>query len=129
MAGPGGDDWATDFDEWLVETFARTGAFTLLIVLVEIGETTAGLLASSHLHVIGDETRWPDMVRLFEGAGTAWNGAAFYQADRAGLVTDAVARQRLQDLMRHLEGDRSLLKHADFFNPEGLRLQIEAVAP
>jgi hypothetical protein len=122
------EDWVTDFDEWLVDTFARTGAFTLLIVLVEIGETTAGLLASSYLHVTGDETRWPDMARLLEGAGTAWNGAAFYQADRAGLVTDGIARQRLQELMRHLEGDRSLLKHAEFFNPHGLRLQIEEVA-
>jgi len=122
------EDWATDFDEWLVETFARTGAFTLLIVLVEIGETTAAPLASTHLHVVGDETRWADMVDLFERAGTAWNGAAFYRADRAGLVTDAVARQRLQELVRHLEGDRSLLKHAEFFNPAGLRLQIEEVA-
>ena len=34
-------DFATDFDEWLVETFARTGPFTMLIVLVEIGETSA----------------------------------------------------------------------------------------
>jgi hypothetical protein len=125
----GGEDWATDFDEWLVDTFAHTGAFTLLIVLVEIGETTAALLASSYLHVIGDETRWPDMVSLFEGAGAAWNGAALYQADRAGLVSDDVARRRLQELMRHLEGDRSLLKHAEFFNPRGLRLKIEAVAP
>ena len=121
-------DWITDFDEWLVETFARTGGFTVLIVLVEIGDTTAGLLASSYLHVIGDETRWPDMARLFEGAGTAWNGAVFYQADRAGLVTDAVASQRLQELMRHLEGDRSLLKHAEFFNTRGLRLKIEEIA-
>jgi len=128
MAAASREDWVTDFDEWLVETFARTGGFTMLIVLVEIGETTAGLLASSYLHVIGDETRWPDMARMFEDAGTGWNGAALYQADRAGLVTDAVARQRLQELMRHLEGDRSLLKHAEFFNPQGLRLQIEEVA-
>ena len=129
MSAPRMADWSTDFDEWLVETFARTGAFTALIVLVEIGETTAAPLASSYLHVIGDETRWPDMVDLLAGAGTAWNGAAFYQADRGGLVTDAVARQRLQDLMRHLEGDRSLLKHAEFFNRQGLWLKIEAVAP
>src|ERR1700728_3946072 len=30
----------TDFDDWLVETFARVGSFTMLIMLVEIGETT-----------------------------------------------------------------------------------------
>ena len=122
-------DYATDFDEWLVQTFARVGAFTMLIVLVEIGETTAGLLRSSYLHVIGDEIRWPDIIQLFADAGAAWNGAAFYQADRAGLVRDPVAQHRLQSLMRHLESDRSLLKHAEFFDARGLRLKIEEVAP
>jgi hypothetical protein len=122
-------DFATDFDEWLVETFARTGAFTMLIVLVEIGETSATPLRSSYLHVIGDETRWPDIVQLFADAGAAWNGAAFFQADRAGLVRDAVARSRLESLMRHLESDRSLLKHSEFFDVRGLRLKIEEVAP
>ncbi|HEY2052002.1 MAG TPA: hypothetical protein VGH03_21890, partial [Caulobacteraceae bacterium] len=118
---------ATDFDDWLVETFARTGGFTMLIVLVEIGTTTVQPLASSYVHVVGDETRWPDMVRLFAETRTAWDGAAFFQADRAGLVADPVARQRLQSLMRHLEDDRSLLKHAEFFDPRGLRLRIEEV--
>jgi hypothetical protein len=127
MAAASKDDWVTDFDEWLVLTFAGTGGFTVLIVLLDIGEMTAGPLASSYVHVIGDEIRWPDMVRLFEGAGAAWNGAAFFQADRAGLVTDAVARQRLEELMRHIEGDRSLLKHAEFFDARGLRLKIEAL--
>ena len=122
-------DYATDFDEWLVETFARVGPFTVLIVLVEIGETTAGLLRSSYLHIVGDETRWPDVLEMFAGAGAAWNGAAFYQADRAGLVRDPVARHRLQSLMRHLEGDRALLKHADFFDGRGLRLKIEEITP
>ena len=122
-------DYATDFDEWLVQTFAQVGPFTVLIVLVEIGETTAGLLRSSYLHVIGDETRWPDFVQIFAEAGAAWNGAAFFQADRAGLVRDPVAQHRLQSLMRHLESDRSLLKHAEFFDTRGLRLKIEEVAP
>ena len=122
-------DFATDFDEWLVETFARVGAFTMLIVLVEIGETTATLLRSSYLHVIGDDTRWPDIVQLFADAGAAWNGAAFFQADRAGLVRDAVAQYRLESLMRHLESDRSLLKHSEFFDVRGLRLKIEEIAP
>jgi hypothetical protein len=128
MAASSKEDWVTDFDEWLALTFACTGGFTVLIVLLDIGEATADPLASSYLHVIGDDTRWPDMVRLFEEAGAAWNGAAFFQADRAGLVTDAVARQRLQELTRHIEGDRSLLKHAEFFDARGLRLKIEAVA-
>lgn len=122
-------DYATDFDEWLVETFARVGPFTMLIVLVEIGETSATPLRSSYLHVIGDETRWPDIAPLLAGAGETWNGVAFFQADRAGLVRDPVARHRLQSLMRHIESDRSLLRHAEFFDGRGLRLKIEEIAP
>lgn len=118
---------ATDFDDWLVRTFGRIGAFTMLIVLVEIGETSVALLRSSHLHVIGDETRWSDMVRLFGSSGAAWNGAAFFQADRTGLVQDATARQRLASLVRHLETDRSILNRGEFFDVRGLRLKIEEI--
>ena len=121
-------DFATDFDEWLAETFARVGPFTMLIVLVEIAETSATPMRSSYLHVIGDETRWPDIVQLCAEAGAAWDGAAFFQADRAGLVRDAVAQYRLESLMRHLQSDRSLLRHSEFFDVRGLRLKIEEVA-
>jgi hypothetical protein len=119
---------ATDFDDWLVRTFARVSAFTMLIVLVEIGETSVGLLRSSYLHVIGDETRWPDMVRLFAGSGAAWNGAAFFQADRAGLIGDRIAQQRLASLVQHLEKDRSILNDGEFFDARGLRLKLEEIA-
>ena len=122
-------DFATDFDEWLVETFARVGPFTMLIVLVDIRETSATPVRSSYLHVVGDEARWPDIVELLADAGAAWNGAAFFQADRAGLVRDPVAQYRLQSLVRHRESDRSLLRHSEFFNADGLRLKIEEVAP
>jgi hypothetical protein len=117
----------TDFDDWLVQTFARVGSFTMLIVLVEIGETSVSPLASSYLHVIGNETRWTDMVELLSGPGVAWNGAAFFQADRGGLVDDATAKQRLSSLTRHLENDRSLLTHSEFFNAQGLRMKIEEI--
>jgi hypothetical protein len=117
----------TDFDDWLVETFAQVGSFTMLIVLLEIGETTVLPLASSYLHVIGDETRWTDIKDLLSGAGAPWNGVAFFRADRAGLIDDDTARQRLSSLARHLEKDRSLLTHSEFFNGQGLRLKIEEV--
>jgi hypothetical protein len=115
----------TDFDDWLVETFARVGSFTMLVVLVDIAETTVSPLASSYLHIIGDETRWTEMVALLGGAGAAWNGACFFQADRAGLVDDNTAKQRLRSLAHHLQGDRSLLAHSEFFNAQGLRMKIE----
>ena|ERR1700686_4589095 len=119
---------ATDFDDWLVQTFGRVGSFTMLIVLVEIEETSVNLLRSSHLHVIGDETRWPDMVQLFDRSGAAWNGAAFFQADVGGLIDDALASKRLRSLARHLEQDRSILNDGEFFNARGLRLKLEEIA-
>jgi hypothetical protein len=117
-----------DFDDWLVQTFGRVGAFTMLIVLVEISEKSVALLGSSYLHVIGDEAKWPDMARLFAGAGAPWNGAAFFQADRQGLVDDATARRRLAALARHLEKDRAILNDGEFFDARGLRLRIDEVA-
>jgi len=115
----------TDFDDWLVETFESAGSFTMLIVLVDIGETTVSLLASSYLHIVGDETRWQDMLNMFAGSGAEWNGAVFYRADRNGLIDDALAKTRLQSLTRHMEGDLSLIQHGEFFNHEGLRMQID----
>ncbi len=117
----------TDFDDWLVATFGKVGSFTMLIVLVEIGETSVTPLRSSYLHVIGDETRWADMVRLFAASGARWNGAAFFQADRAGLAPDDVAKARLAELGRHLQGDRSLLNEGEFFDAAGLRLKVEEI--
>ena len=118
---------STDFDDWLVATFEKVGSFTMLIVLVEIGETSVALLRSSYLHVIGDETRWPDMVRLLAASGAQWNGAAFFRADRSGLVTDAIANKRLAELVHHLQGDRSLLNEGEFFDATGLRLKVEEI--
>ena len=76
---------------------------------------------------VSDETRWTDIKDLLSGVGVPWNGAAFFRADRAGLVDDETARQRLSSLARHLEMDRSLLTHSEFFNAQGLRLKIEEV--
>jgi hypothetical protein len=117
----------TDFDDWLVGTFAWVGSFTMLIVLIEIGGTSVALLASSYLHVIGNETRWVDMTNLLSGSSVPWNGAAFFQADRGGLVDDATASRRLAELTRHLQKDRSILAHGEFFNRQGLRMKIEAI--
>ena len=50
-----------------------------------------------------------------------------FQGDRAGLIDDATARQRLLSLTRHLEKDRSILTHSEFFNTEGLRMKIEEI--
>jgi hypothetical protein len=67
------------------------------------------------------------MTDLLSGSSVPWSGAAFFQADRGGLVDDATAKQRLSSLTQHLEKDRSLLTHSEFFNPQGLRLKIEEI--
>lgn len=121
--------FATDFDEWIVGNFRRNGSFTMLIILVEINDPKVELLRSSYLHVIGDQILWPEMLTLFEGSGAVWNGAAFFQADRDGLISDALARRRLAELTEHLQADRSILSHGEFFDRRGLRLKIEAVTP
>ena len=117
----------TDFDDWLVETFDATGPFTILFVLVEIGETSVGLRRSAFLHVIGDEMRWPEMARLLDGAKVDWSGVVFFRAGREGLVEDDQARDRLASLVRKLHEDRSLIREGEFFNRDGLRLAIEEI--
>jgi hypothetical protein len=124
MSGP----VPTDFDDWLIRTYARVGAFTILILLLDIGETSVTPLRSTYLHVVGDEIRWPAMARLFDGAGVPWSGVAFFQADRGGLVADDEAKRRLASLVRHVNEDRKILNDGEFFNPDGLHLRLEEIA-
>lgn len=119
----------TDFDDWLIGTFAEAGPFTMLFVLVAIGERTVDLKRWAYLHVLGDETRWPDIRTLFAGAGVPWTGAVFFRAGREGLVDDDQARSRLAALVRKLHEDRGLIRDGEFFNEDGLRLAIEEIKP
>ncbi|MCC2612621.1 hypothetical protein ABK249_21285 [Neorhizobium sp. Rsf11] len=119
----------TDFDDWVVATYGEVGSFTMLFVLVRVGETSVDLLRSAYLHVVGDELRWPDMVQLFSSAGVEWSGAVFYRAGREGLVEDREAKARLSSLVRKLNEDRSLIRDGEFFNTDGLRLTIEEIQP
>ncbi|MBP0491745.1 hypothetical protein [Roseomonas indoligenes] len=119
----------TDFDDWITATHRAAGDFTVLFVLMRITDRTVEPLRSAWLHVMGDETRWPDMVALFAGAKVPWDAAVFFRAGREGLVPDAEARARLQSLTRKLHEDRSLIGEGEFFNAEGLRLRLEEQKP
>jgi hypothetical protein len=121
------DPFETDFDEWLATLFGRAGSFTVLIFLIGIGENSVTPLRSTHLHVVGDEIRWPEMAALLSSAGVDWQAAAFFQADAGGLVDDMIAKQRLAALTRHLNEDRKLLNDSEFFDRNGLRLKLEQV--
>jgi hypothetical protein len=124
--GPPAD---TDFDDWVIETYADAGSFTMIFILVAITETKVELLRSAYLHVVGDELRWPEMKNVFKGAGVNWSGAVFYRAGREGLVEDGQAKSRLASLVRKLDEDRSLIRDGEFFNADGLRLTIEEIKP
>ena len=117
----------TDFDEWLVRTHAEAGDFTMLFVLLRVTETTAEPLRAAWLHVMGPETRWPEMAALFAGAGVPWSAVVFYRAGREGLVPDAEARTRLASLTAALHEDRTLIREGEFFNADGLRLRLDDV--
>lgn len=119
----------TDFDDWIVSTYGEVGSFTMLFVLLDIGETSVELLRSAYLHVIGDELRWLEMVDVIRQAGVHCSGAVFYRAGREGLVEDEEARARLASLVRKLHEDRSLIGEGEFFNMDGLRLVIEEIKP
>lgn len=126
MSHPSAD---TDFDDWVIDTYADAGSFTMLFILVSISETKVELLRSAYLHVVGNELRWPDMAKLFSGAGVNWSGVVFYRAGREGLVEDSQAKARLTSLVRKLDEDRSLIRDGEFFNEDGLRLMIEEIKP
>lgn len=121
---------ATEFDTWLRERYRDGGAFTALIVLVSIGELSVDLLRSTHLHVIGDEIGWDEIVRMFESAGVPWNGVVFTEASGPdGLVLDDDSKRQLADLVRRLNEDRLVLNDGHFFDRVGRRLRIaEATA-
>src|SRR5215468_7524162 len=71
-------DSAGDFGRWLTREFAQSGAFTALVVLVEIAGTRVTPLCSTFFNVIGDEIDWSDIVDMFDGSGREWDGAAFF---------------------------------------------------
>lgn len=119
----------TDFDDWLMATFAETQGFTMLIVLVGIGDGRVDPLRSAHLHVIGDQIRWPQMADHLEGSGVPWDGVVLFRAGREGLVADDVARDRLDQLVRAMNGDRTLIRDGEFFNRDGLRLRLDDAEP
>ena len=119
----------TDFDDWLQATFAETEGFTVLIVLLGIGAGRVNLLKSAHLHVIGVEIRWSQMAEYLDGSGAAWDAVVLFRAGREGLVADHVARERLDQLVRALNGDRTLIRDGEFFNRDGLRLRLDDAEP
>lgn len=117
------------FDGWLAAEYEKRGDFTILVVLVSIGEPSIELLRSSFMNVIGDETCWHDLVELFAGSGAAWNGAAFFVVESYlnGPVPGDLARSELRALEDRLREDRRVLNTGHFFDRHGRRIKVEEV--
>jgi len=116
-----------DFDAWVKAAFAETGAFTALIVLVEITDADAKPVASTFLHVIGDEVAWRELRKLFASAPGAWDGAAFFTATSSdgGPIEDPLARIELRRVEQMIDDDRLALNEGAFFDRRGRRMRID----
>jgi hypothetical protein len=125
------NDAANDFELWLAREFARTGAFTALVILVEIDSTQVMPLCSTYFNVIGDDVAWSDIVVMFAGAGRAWDGAAFFPVVAAGggPLDNPAARLRLRALEARIDGDRLVLNEGELFDTWGRRMIVEEVTP
>ena len=121
------DPPATEFDRWLAQEFAQTGAFTALVVLVSIGETKVLPLCSTYLNVIGTETDWNEIVVLFAGSGQNWDGASFFPVTdtHGGPLDNPAARLRLRELEARIDQSPLVLNEGHFFDKWGRRLKVE----
>jgi hypothetical protein len=125
------DQPQNDFEAWLAQEFADRDAFTALAILVEIKETQVTPLCSTYFNVIGAEVGWGDMVVMFAGSGTEWDGAAFFPvaARDGGPLDNPTARLRLRELEARLDDDRLILNEGYFFDKWGRRMTIEEETP
>jgi hypothetical protein len=121
---------AQHFDEWIRQEFGK-GPFTVLIMLVEIGEESVEPVASSFLHVIGDDVDWFAMKAMLDRAPHGWQGAAFFpvRLAEAGPIADELARLKLLDLKEKVTADRLELNKGGFFDRLGRLIQIEEAHP
>ncbi len=115
-----------DFNEWIAEEFAH-GPFTALILVVDIGDETIEPVASTYLHIIGDEVDWSAMRGLLKGAPNKWNAAAFFVSrdGTSGPISDRLAKLRLLDTEERVRVDRMELNKGAFFDISGRRMQVE----
>ena len=118
-----------DFAGWIVGEFAERGAFTALVVLVEIAEHKVTPLCSTYFSVIGTEVDWGEITVLFAGSGADWDGASFFPvtSEKGGPLDNPSARSRLKELEARLEADRLVLNEGHFFDKRGRRLTVEEI--
>ena len=120
------EESGSDFKDWIDAEFAESGAFTALVVLVQIGERSVTPVVSTYIQVSAD-IDWPAVVTLFAGIGIAWDGASFFPATAAegGPLDDEAARARLIETERRVRAERLALNEGFFVDRAGQRIMIE----
>ena len=120
-----------EFNDWIVSAFDERGAFTALVVLVEIGERSVTPLASTYLNVMGADVDWAEIRALFAGAGVNWDGASFYPATapEGGPLDNAAAREQLREIEERVKAERLALNEGFFFDCHGCRMMVEEAGP
>lgn len=119
----------SDFEQWLTAQFADTGPFTVFIVLVRIADGEVAPLKSSYAHLIGDEMAWSEMRGLLDGAGTSWDGVAFFVGlgHAGGPLPDAAAARKLKEVEADVKADPLTLNRGLFFDRQGRHLRVDEV--
>ncbi|MGQ0485023.1 MAG: hypothetical protein ACT4SY_06700 [Hyphomicrobiales bacterium] len=120
-----------NFEAWLKSAYRETGDFTVLIVLVQIGEGTVTPVSSTYVHVIGDELSWPEFSGLMAKSGCKWDGVAIFPETGAGggPIPDMLAKVRLRDVEARVGDDRIHINDGHFFDIWGRRMKVEEAVP
>ena len=119
-------DDSSDFKAWIDAEFAERGAFTALVVLVEIGERSVTPIVSTYVN-ISAKIDWPEIVTLFAGVGIPWDGASFFPATapEGGPLDDAAARARLIEIEQRVRAERLALNEGFFLDRNGQRIMVD----
>ena len=123
------DIHATEFDRWVAVEFARSGAFTALVVLVAISAQQITPLCSTYFNVVGDEIDWEEITVRFAGSGADWDAACFFPvtAPTGAPLDNPNARSKLRELEARLDQDLRELRAGHCFNKLGQQLKIEEI--
>jgi hypothetical protein len=121
---------SADFEPWIKSAYREMQGFTALIVLVKIGEDTVTPVASTYVHLIGDDLCWSDFSALLSRSGQSWDGVAIFaeSAKSGGPIPDALAKIKLREIELRLGEDRIHINEGHFFDVWGRRMRVEETA-
>jgi hypothetical protein len=120
---------ATEFEQWVAAEFARSGAFTALVVLIDVRVSQVTPLCSTYFNVVDEDIDWQEIIILFAGSGADWDAACFFaiSAPNGAPLDNPNARSKLRELEARLDQDLLALKEAHCFNKLGRRLTNEEI--